>query len=84
MAIPAFSVGEPWDFRTGTYVLSRRSGASGLGSVPARLGVFEVEPVEKGQDAPTQINVALNWTKELKNALCPSTRSRAGSELRCN
>jgi hypothetical protein len=25
-----------------------------------------IKPVEQGQTAPTQINVVLNWTEELK------------------
>jgi serine/threonine-protein kinase len=61
----SFSVGKPKMLFGGSYL---QSGGTAADYDAARDGqrFLMLKPVEQGQAAPTQINVVLNWTEELK------------------
>jgi eukaryotic-like serine/threonine-protein kinase len=69
---PGFSAGKPRVLFEGAYVLSPRSGAN-YDVAPDGQRFLMVKATEQAQ-APTQINVVLNWFEELKRRVPAGTK----------
>jgi len=70
-----FAAGKPGKLFEGPYL------KNGVGYARANYDVsadgqrfLMIKAVEQGETAPTQINVVLNWTEELKRLVPPATR----------
>ena len=62
---PGFTPGKPHQLFEGRYLMSS-AGRANYDVSPDGKRFLMLKPVEQEQAAPTQINVVLNWTEELK------------------
>jgi hypothetical protein len=70
---PAFAVGKPRMLFEGSYMASPVTFPNYTVS-PDGQRFLMLKPVEQAQAAPTQINVVLNWTEELKRLVPAGTK----------
>jgi Tol biopolymer transport system component len=64
---PSFAAGKPRQLFEGRYAMStENAGRANYDISPDGQRFLMIKPVEQQQAGPTQINVVLNWTEELK------------------